>query len=85
MTDRVMRKPGSTRKLFLSVAGGLTVAAVALFGLVDPAQGRAQSTTENKTQSIAGSWQGTLHAGRDSRIVVKISKAVPSFLEILGT
>jgi hypothetical protein len=75
MTDRVMRKPGSTRKLFLSVAGGLTVAAVALFGLVDPAQSRAQSTTENKTQGIAGSWQGTLHAGRDSRIVVKISKA----------
>jgi uncharacterized protein (TIGR03435 family) len=74
MADRVVRKPDFTRKLFLSVAGGLTMAAVALFGLLDTAQSRAQSTPENKTQGIAGTWQGTLHAGRDSRIVVKISK-----------
>jgi hypothetical protein len=35
----------------------------------------AQSTAENPTQSIADTWQGTLHAGRDLRAVVKISKA----------
>ena len=30
---------------------------------------------ENPTQNIADTWQGTLHAGRDLRTVVKISKA----------
>jgi uncharacterized protein (TIGR03435 family) len=75
MTDRVARKLDFTRKLLLSVAGWLVVAAIALFGLVDAAQSRAQSPTGNKTQSIADTWQGTLHAGRDLRTVVKISKA----------
>jgi uncharacterized protein (TIGR03435 family) len=75
MTNLVVRKLHFTRKLLLSVAGWLTVAAVALFGLVDAAQSRAQAPTENKTQSIADTWQGTLHPGRDLRIVVKISKA----------
>jgi hypothetical protein len=74
MADRVAGKLNLTIRLFLSTAGGLIMAAVALFGLVDTAQSRAQSTTENKTQGIAGTWQGTLHAGRDSRIVVKISE-----------
>jgi hypothetical protein len=74
MAERVAGKLNLTIKLFLSMAGGLVMAAVALFSLVDTAQSRAQSTTENKTQSIAGTWQGTLHAGRDSRIVVKISE-----------
>jgi uncharacterized protein (TIGR03435 family) len=75
MTNLVVRKLHFTRKLLLSVAGWLTVAAVALFGLVDAAQSRAQSPTENKTQSIADTWQGTLHAGQDLRTVVKITKA----------
>jgi len=35
----------------------------------------AQSTAENSTKDIADTWQGTLHAGRDLRTVVKISKA----------
>jgi len=75
MTDRVVRKLNFTRELLLSVAGWLTVAAVVLFGLVDAAQSRAQTATENQTQGIADTWQGTLHAGRDLRTVVKISKA----------
>jgi uncharacterized protein (TIGR03435 family) len=75
MIDRVVRKLNFTRKLLLSVAGWLTVAAVVFFGLVDAAQSRAQSATDNKTQTIADTWQGTLHAGRDLRTVVKISKA----------
>ena len=36
---------------------------------------RAQAKAENPTQNIADTWQGTMHAGRDLRIVVKISKA----------
>jgi uncharacterized protein (TIGR03435 family) len=35
----------------------------------------AQSTADTSTQSIADTWQGTLHAGKDLRTVVKISKA----------
>ena len=75
MTDRVLRKPDFTRNLLLSVAGWLTVTVAVLFGLLDAAQGRAQSPTENTAQSIADTWQGTLHAGQDLRTVVKISKA----------
>ena len=75
MTDRVVRKLHFTSQLLLRVAGWLTVAAVALFVLVAAAQSRAQSPTDNKTQSIADTWQGTLHARQDLRTVVKISKA----------
>jgi uncharacterized protein (TIGR03435 family) len=75
MTDRVVRKLHFTSQLLLRVAGWLTVAAVALFVLVAAAQSRAQSPTDNKTQTIADTWQGTLHAGRDLRTVVKITKA----------
>src|ERR1700760_624527 len=75
MTDRGVRKLRFTPKFFLRVAGWLTVAAVALFVLVAAAQSRAQSPTDNKTQSIADTWQGPLHAGKDLRVVFKISKA----------
>jgi uncharacterized protein (TIGR03435 family) len=74
MTNRV-RRLHFPIKLLLSVAGWLTVGAVALFVLVDTAQSRAQSPTDNKTQSIADTWQGTLHARQDLRTVVKITKA----------
>jgi uncharacterized protein (TIGR03435 family) len=71
MTDRVVRKLHFTSQLLLRMAGWLTVAAVALFVLV----AAAQSPTDNKTQSIADTWQGTLHARQDLRTVVKITKA----------
>jgi uncharacterized protein (TIGR03435 family) len=75
MTDRLVGKLDFSKKLWLGVGGSLTLAAVALFGLVDAAQSRAQSPTDNKAQNIADTWQGTLHAGQDLRIVMKISKA----------
>jgi uncharacterized protein (TIGR03435 family) len=75
MADRVARKLVFTRKLLLSVAGWLTVTAAVLFILVDAAESRAQTPATNPNQSIADTWQGTLHAGRDQRTVVKISKA----------
>ena len=34
----------------------------------------AQAKADSPTQSIADTWQGTLHAGQDLRIVVKITK-----------
>jgi uncharacterized protein (TIGR03435 family) len=75
MTDHGARNRGFTQRLLLNAAAWLAVAAVALFGLVDAAQSRAQSATENKTPGIADTWQGTLHAGSDLRVVFKISKA----------
>jgi uncharacterized protein (TIGR03435 family) len=84
MTDRVVRKLHFTSQLLLRVAGWLTVAAVALFVLVAAAQSRAQSPTDNKTQSIADTWQGTLHPGRDLRIVVKITKADANMGDFTG-
>jgi len=74
MTDRVVRKLHFTPKLLLRVAGWLTVAAVALFVLIAAAETRAQSPTDHNVQSIADTWQGTLHAGQDLRVVFKISK-----------
>jgi uncharacterized protein (TIGR03435 family) len=74
MTDRVAHKL-NCGKLLLSVAGWLGAAAVALFGLVAAAKNPAQSPTDNKPQGLEGTWQGTLHNGRDYRDVVKISKA----------
>jgi hypothetical protein len=69
MTEPALRK---LRRL-LRVTAWLT-AALALVTLLNAAQSRAQSPTDNKAQGIVGTWQGTLHAGRDLRTVVKISK-----------
>jgi uncharacterized protein (TIGR03435 family) len=73
MADRIVRKLDFVKKLLLSACGWLIVAAIAMFGFA--LQIQAQSPTANKGQDIADTWQGTLHAGKDSRTVVKISKA----------
>ena len=73
MTKPAVRTLNLSRKLLLYVAGCLT-AAVALFALY-AAPSLAQAPAENAIHGIAGTWQGTLHAGRDLRIVVKLSKA----------
>jgi uncharacterized protein (TIGR03435 family) len=75
MSDLPARKPDFTRRLMLIMAMLLTIAATASFGPVRITHVRAQAKAENATQSIADTWQGTLHPGRDLRIVVKISKA----------
>ncbi|MGC2401596.1 MAG: TIGR03435 family protein [Acidobacteriaceae bacterium] len=74
MTDRASRRLHLPRKLLLNVAGILTVAALAFFGFVETAGSLAQAPAETKAPGIVGTWQGTLHAGRDLRTVVKISK-----------
>jgi uncharacterized protein (TIGR03435 family) len=75
MAHRAARKLHPAENLLLSMAGWLIVAAIALFGLVDTTASQAQTPAPNKGQDIAGTWQGTLHAGRDLRTVVKITKA----------
>src|SRR5271155_1509380 len=72
MADQV----NSTRKL-PSVAGWLALTIVLAFGMADTprSQAQAQPAAANAAQSLADTWQGTLHAGKDLRTVVKISKA----------
>jgi uncharacterized protein (TIGR03435 family) len=75
MTERVARKLDFSRKLLLCVAAGIALAAPIVIGLVHTTGVRAQSSTGNATQGIADTWQGTLHAGRDLRTVIKIAKS----------
>ena len=74
MAHRAARKLHPAKSLLLNMAGWLIVAAIALFGLVDSTKSQAQTPAPNKGQGIAGTWQGTLHAGKDLRTVFKISK-----------
>jgi uncharacterized protein (TIGR03435 family) len=76
MGDRVARNLAFSRKFVLSLAGWLALAVLVLIGLVAAAESRAQAGIENTSQSIDGTWQGTLHGGQDLRLVFKISKAV---------
>ncbi|HEY6338574.1 MAG TPA: TIGR03435 family protein [Candidatus Sulfotelmatobacter sp.] len=75
MMKQIARKLDFSRKVLLGLAMVAAVAAPVVFGLLHVTPVRAQSTAENPTQNIADTWQGTLHAGRDLRTVVKISKA----------
>jgi len=74
MVEQAARKLDLNGKLLLGIAGIAAIATV-FFSLIHVTQVRAQSPAENPTQNIADTWQGTLHAGRDLRTVVKISKA----------
>jgi len=75
MAQRVSRKLPFSRKLWLNLGAVAAIAAPVFFCLVGTPPAWAQSATDNPTQNIADTWQGTLHAGRDLRTVVKISKA----------
>jgi uncharacterized protein (TIGR03435 family) len=75
MSNLPARKSDFIRRLLLFVAVLSTVAATAFFGPVHITHVRAQAKAENATQSIADTWQGTIHPGRDLRLVIKISKA----------
>jgi uncharacterized protein (TIGR03435 family) len=75
MTEQVARKLDFSRKLLLGMAGIAVIAVPVVFGLMHITRVRAQVTAGNPTQDIADTWQGTLHAGNDLRIVFKISKA----------
>jgi uncharacterized protein (TIGR03435 family) len=57
--------------LFLTFAVVLPV----LAGMVGVDRAQAQATAPNPATDISGTWQGTLHAGQDLRLVVKITKA----------
>lgn len=77
--NRDMRlKPGFWRRSILSLAA-LFAGALLLGVCVLPcgavvAQATTANTAPATTSDVVGSWQGILHAGRDVRLVVKISK-----------
>jgi uncharacterized protein (TIGR03435 family) len=83
MIERVARKLGFRSKMLLNLAGIAAMAMPIAFGFVNVNQVRAQAapatpaqaTAAAPAQGIAGTWQGTLNAGRDLRTVVKITKA----------
>jgi uncharacterized protein (TIGR03435 family) len=74
--------PGNRRTLF-NPAATLVLAALLGFGMghtsgvsaQTPAQTPAPATPPTDAHGLAGTWQGTLHAGQDLRVVVKISNA----------
>ena len=68
-------KVGLSGSMLLKLAGIAVVALPSFWGIVNVNQVRAQAAAENPAKSIADTWQGTLHGGRDLRIVAKISKA----------
>jgi uncharacterized protein (TIGR03435 family) len=61
-------------KMLGNLAATILVAAPMALGLLQSSAASAQTAAPNSTQDIAGTWQGTLHAGQDLRIVVKITK-----------
>jgi uncharacterized protein (TIGR03435 family) len=73
MTEQVATKLNLSRKLLLSVAAIVAITMPIVFGLIHTTQVNAQSAVAN-VRGIADTWQGTLHAGRDLRIVFKITK-----------
>ncbi len=75
MTEQVVRKLDLSRKLLLGMTAFMVVAVPVVFGLVHITHVHAQAAAESAPTGIADTWQGTLHAGKDLRTVVKISKA----------
>jgi uncharacterized protein (TIGR03435 family) len=74
MLEPVVRRLGFGRKLLLNVVGLLALTVLVVSGLALAAQAPAQSPPSNP-RDLTGTWQGTLHAGKDLRTVLKISKA----------
>ncbi len=72
MEECVSKMLDHGRTFLLGLATTASVALPVAFGLVHVDQASAQ--TANLTQDLSGTWQGTLHVGKDLRLVAKISK-----------
>ncbi|HEY6844640.1 MAG TPA: TIGR03435 family protein [Terracidiphilus sp.] len=60
---------------FSSLAVAFAMTLTIVLCLVNCSPISAQAAAPNPAQDITGTWQGTLHAGQNLRIVLKISKA----------
>jgi uncharacterized protein (TIGR03435 family) len=77
MTGHATRQLDLGRKLLLGLAATAAIAVPVVFGLVHVNHAFAQSDAapaQNSTKDLSGTWQGTLHVGKDLRIMVKIAK-----------
>jgi uncharacterized protein (TIGR03435 family) len=72
MEEQMGKKLDLGRKILLGLAATVVLAVPITFGLVHINPVSAQT---NMTQDIAGDWQGTLHVGKDLRVVAKVTKA----------
>lgn len=73
MTKLIVRELLIGEKHSLRLPATIAIIFSVVLGLVHATQVRAQTPAPN-AQDISGTWQGTLHAGRDLRIVYKITK-----------
>jgi uncharacterized protein (TIGR03435 family) len=82
MPESLARTLNFSRKSLLNLAATIAIAAPVVFGLMHTDQLRAQAPApaatpgpaSNSAQDLTGTWQGTLHAGQDLRLVLKITK-----------
>jgi len=80
-TEHAARNFDFSRKLLLGLACVTAGVLPAVFGLMHASQVHAQAASPAQAVSpaapadLAGNWQGTLHAGQDLRLVLKITKA----------
>jgi len=79
LPEGLARKLSFGRKTLVHFALIVAVSLPVVCGLVRIPSARAQAaapaSAPNPAQDVSATWQGTLHAGQDLRIVVKISKA----------
>jgi len=77
--ERAVIKMKLRRNMWLNMAGTGALASLIALGPVNVNQLRAQApapaAAPSSPQDIADTWQGTLHVGKDLRVVVKITKA----------
>jgi uncharacterized protein (TIGR03435 family) len=69
------RNLSRSRMKFSSLAVAFAMTLTIVLCLVNCSPISAQAAAPNPAQDITGTWQGTLHAGQNLRIVLKISKA----------
>ncbi|RXH58892.1 M56 family metallopeptidase [Granulicella sibirica] len=76
MTAQIADKLDLNRKLLLGLTAAVALALPFTFGLVHVKNVHAQiAVPQDLTKDISGTWQGTLHADRDLRAVLKITRA----------
>jgi uncharacterized protein (TIGR03435 family) len=73
--ESLLRKLRFSSKVLLNLAVLVAFGIPVVFGLVPIQRACAQAAAPSPAQDITATWQGTLHAGQDLRIVLKISKA----------
>jgi uncharacterized protein (TIGR03435 family) len=75
MIERVLRRLCFCRRQFFKLTGAAVMTLTMAFGMTGTSRASVQTPVVNAAQDIAGTWQGTLHVGKDLRTVIKITKA----------